>query len=114
MNQNKLETSIFISTKDIVSKESALGYSSKFIHTANTTIAFLDVKAGSSAGIHQDIHEQCAFVLDGQFELTVNGVIQILDIGMCAIIPPNGIHSATALTDCRLIDIFSSVREDFR
>ena len=109
-----MKASIFRSSKDIVSKELALGYSSKFIHTANTTIGFLDVKAGSSVGIHQHIHEQCAFVLDGQFELKVNGVTQILDKGMCAIIAPNGIHSATALTDCRLIDIFSPVREDFR
>jgi quercetin dioxygenase-like cupin family protein len=43
----------------------------------------------------------------------VNGVTQILGPGSVGIIPPNAVHSGRALTDCRILDVFSPVREDY-
>jgi quercetin dioxygenase-like cupin family protein len=53
-------------------------------------------------------------VLEGKFELTVDGIPQVLDPGMFAIIPSNIVHGGTAVTDCKLIDIFSPAREDYK
>jgi quercetin dioxygenase-like cupin family protein len=53
-------------------------------------------------------------VIEGKFELTVNGDPQMLDSGFFAVIPSNAIHGGTAITDCKLVDIFSPVREDYR
>jgi quercetin dioxygenase-like cupin family protein len=109
-----MDTNIFKYFTDIPTKEIAPGFFSKLIHTDTNTINFIDVKAGSSVPLHQHIHQQCAFVIEGKFELTVNGVPQLLEPGLFAVIPPNVIHGGTAITDCKLIDIFSPVREDYR
>lgn len=109
-----MDTSIFQRFSDIKTKEIAPGFFSKLIHTENNTINFIEVKAGCSVPRHQHVHQQCSFVIEGKFELTVNGVPQILDTGLFAVIPSNAWHSGTAVTDCKLIDIFSPVREDYR
>ena len=98
----------------ITSKEIAPGYNSKLIHTAANTFNFIDVTAGSTVPTHSHMHEQCAFVLEGEFELTINGRPQRLTPGVFAIIPPHVPHSGLAITQCRLLDVFSPVREDYK
>jgi quercetin dioxygenase-like cupin family protein len=109
-----MDTSIFHRFSDIKTKEIAPGFFSKLIHTETNTINFIEVKAGCSVPRHQHVHEQCSFVIEGKFELTVNDVPQVLEPGLFAIVPSNVWHSGTAVTDCKLIDIFSPVREDYR
>ncbi|MCO5936275.1 cupin domain-containing protein [Mucilaginibacter sp. RB4R14] len=109
-----MNTTYFRQFTDIDTKEIAPGFFSKLIHTANNTINFIEVKAGNSVPDHQHVHEQMSLVLEGQFQLTVDGEVQVLDNGMFAVIPSNVRHSGLAITDCRLIDVFSPVREDYR
>lgn len=107
-------SSIFHRFSDIETKEIAPGFLSKLIHTDTNTINFIEVKAGSAVPQHQHMNEQCAFAIEGKFELTVNDVPQLLEPGLFAIIPPNVWHGGTAITDCKLIDIFSPAREDYK
>ncbi len=109
-----MDTSIFKKFSGVETKEIAPGYFSKLIHTETNTINFIEVTAGSVVPRHQHMHQQCSFVIEGQFELTVNDDAQMLDSGMFAEIPPNAWHSGRAVTNCKLIDIFSPVREDYR
>jgi quercetin dioxygenase-like cupin family protein len=109
-----MDTNIFKHFSDIETKEIAPGYFSKIIHTDNNTINFIEVAAGKESPHHQHPHHQCAFVIEGQFELTVNGVPQILDANTFAVIPGGVWHSGRAITDCKLIDIFNPCREDFK
>ena len=109
-----MDTTIFHQFSDITTKEIAPGFFSKLIHTETNTINFIDVKAGCSVPMHRHIHQQCAFVLDGKFELTVNGDPQVLEQGMFAVIPSNVEHGGKAITDCKLLDIFSPVKDDYR
>lgn len=109
-----MDQSIFHKFSDIATKEIAPGFFSKLIHTETNTINFIEVKAGCTVPRHRHINEQCAFVIEGEFELTVNEVPQILNPGLFAIVPPNVWHSGIAITDCRLIDIFSPAREDYK
>lgn len=98
----------------IPAKEIAPGFFSKLIHTENNTINFLEVTAGSEIPLHQHPHEQSSFVLEGEFEMTVDGETRILNTNEFALIPGGVLHGGRAITDCRLIDIFSPVREDYR
>ena len=113
-NFTLMDETIFKQFADIDVKEIAPGFFSKLIHTASNTINFIEVKAGCSVPRHRHIHEQCSFAIEGKFEMTVNDVPQILDPGLFAIIPSNAWHSGIAITDCKLIDIFNPVREDYR
>jgi len=109
-----MDTSIFRNFSDIDVKEIAPGFFSKLIHTDTITFNFIDVKAGNSVPYHQHVHEQSSFVIEGIFEFNIDGVVKQLDNGTFVIIPSNVWHSGKAITDCKLIDIFSPVREDYR
>ena len=105
---------VFFSFYDIDVKEIAPGFFSKLIHANGNTVNFIEVKAGCAVPLHQHVHQQMSFVLDGVFELSINGISQQLDKNSYAIIPSNTMHSGIAITDCRLIDIFNPEREDYR
>ena len=109
-----MDSNIFRQFAAIDTKEIAPGFFSKLIHTANNTINFIEVAAGNSVPDHAHIHEQLSFVIQGQFQLTINGEVQVLDASMFAVIPSNVRHSGLAITDCKLIDVFSPVREDYK
>ena len=47
-------------------------------------------------------------------ELTIEGETQVLMAGCVGVIPGGAMHSGRALTDCRIIDAFHPVREDYR
>ena len=54
--------------KNINSKEMVPGFHAKFIHSENMTLAYWDIKAGSSLPEHSHINEQVLNLLEGEFE----------------------------------------------
>ena len=94
-----MDTTIFRHFADISTREIAPGFFSKLIHTETNTINFIEVKAGCSVPGHRHIHQQCAFVIEGNFELTVNDIPQILEPGLFALIPGDVWHSGKAISD---------------
>lgn len=90
------------------------GYDARFIHTAHMTFSYLDVKAGAALPAHSHVHEQVSHVLEGQFQLTLNGEPVVFGPGTVVVIPSNVVHSGLAITDCKILDVFSPVREDYR
>ena len=90
------------------------GFKAKFIHSENTTTAFWEIKAGSELPEHSHIHEQVTMLTKGIAEITINGKLQKLQSGDAVIISSNIPHSAKFISDCKITDVFSPVREDFR
>lgn len=90
------------------------GFHGRFLHTDNVTFADWLIRKGSNAPVHLHPHEQITYVLNGEFEFTLDGETRILKPGVAAVIPANAIHSGKALTDCHLLDVFYPVREDYR
>lgn len=105
----------FLSLTNIeLHKDLVPGFDVRFVHTENMTFAFWDIKAGSLLPEHSHPHEQVANVLEGEFELTIDGEAQCVTPGMVAVIPGNAVHSGRAITDCKVVDVFCPVREDYR
>ena len=95
-------------------KEIVKGYHGRFIHMKNFTFAYWEVEAGAEIPEHYHVHEQLMQVIEGEFELSVNGQTKIYKAGMGVKIPSHVSHGGKALTDCKLTDIFSPVREDYK
>ena len=100
--------------KNIPSKELVPGITGYYAHGANHTFGYVELKAGSNVPMHQHINEQITYMLEGHLDMIIGGVNCSLTTGMYYIIPPNTPHSAIAKTDCKVIDTFSPVREDYK
>jgi quercetin dioxygenase-like cupin family protein len=103
-----------INLKKLKEIELFAGYFARLIHSQNMTIAYLRIIAGSEAPEHSHPHEQICRVLEGDFELVIEGKKYRMDQNTVIIIPSNMKHSAKAITDCKVIDTFYPVRGDYR
>jgi quercetin dioxygenase-like cupin family protein len=90
------------------------GFRGRVVHTQWMTFVYWSVSQGTPLPEHSHPHEQVANMLEGEFELTINGQTTLLKPGMVATIPSGAVHSGRAITDCRILDVFSPVREDYR
>ena len=90
------------------------GFNGKFIHTEKVTVAFWEINEGSELPVHAHPHEQITIVQEGKLALTMNDERRILEPGMVMTVPSNAIHSGVAVTDCKVLDVFCPVREDYR
>ena len=95
-------------------KEVVKGFRGKFIHSENMTHAYWSIDKGADLPEHAHMHEQVVNILEGRFELTVGEEKKIIEPGDIVIIPSNIPHTGKALTDCRILDVFSPVREDMK
>jgi quercetin dioxygenase-like cupin family protein len=103
-----------INTDELPAREIAPGFEARFIHTPHLTLAYVNITAGSILPEHEHPQEQITHVLEGKLELTINGVVSVIEPGIVAVIPGNVRHSGRALTDCRALDVFHPVREDYK
>lgn len=72
---------------DVKGKTIVPGLYGRFVHGENVTLSFVDIEPGAQLPEHSHPHEQ---------------------------IPGNTPHGAHARTACKVLDVFSPVREDYR
>ncbi len=99
---------------DLEEREIVKGFFGKMIHSATMTMAYWTVEKDAMLPQHQHPHEQVLNLLDGEFELQVNGQIHQLKTGSVFVIPGNSAHSGRAITPCRILDVFQPARDDYR
>ncbi|KUO69303.1 MAG: cupin [Clostridia bacterium BRH_c25] len=102
-----------IKLNEMAEREMVPGYHARFVHSENVTIAYWNIVGGNSLPKHAHPHEQVVNLIEGSFELTVDGEALVLEPGSVVVIPSNVMHSGRALTSCRIIDVFYPVRTDY-
>jgi quercetin dioxygenase-like cupin family protein len=102
----------FIDTHILVVIERLPGWYGRYFHSQNMTFAHYDFKRDAS--IHEHFHpqEEVYEVIEGEIEVTIDGVAQIAKPGLVAVVPSNVRHSVKALTDGRAIIIDYPQRRD--
>src|ERR1019366_6033249 len=93
----------FVDTSSLRGIERLPGWFGRYFHSPSMTFAHYDFKRGSS--IHEHFHpqEEDWNVIEGELEVTIDGVANIARTGVAAIVPGNVRHSVKALTDGRAI-----------
>ncbi len=88
------------------------GWHGRYFHSPSMTFAHYDFVRGSS--IHEHFHpqEEVYEVIEGELEITIDGVTQVARAGLVAIVPSNARHSVKALTDGRAIIVDYPVRRE--
>lgn len=101
-------------TTDLPLLEVWPGIRGHIVHTEAATIADFRIAAGTVLPTHAHPHAQTSTVLAGRFRFTVGEETRELGPGEVAVIPGDVPHTGEALTDCRILDVFTPVREDYR
>lgn len=104
----------FKQISEVNEKELFPGFLARLVHTDGLTIAHLRVESGSELPEHKHPHEQVTNIISGELEMTVGGKTYVCGPGTVITIPGEVKHSARALNEVTLIDIFRPVREDYR
>ena len=89
------------------------GWHGRYFHSQNMTFAHYDFACGSSIHEHFYPEEEVYEVIEGELELTIDGVAQIARPGLVAIVPANARHSVKALARGKAIIVDYPARRDF-
>jgi quercetin dioxygenase-like cupin family protein len=103
----------FLDTSSLPVIERLPGWHGRYFHSQNMTFSHYDFQRGSS--IHEHFHpeEEVYEVVEGELEVTIDGVTHVAKAGLVAIVPANARHSVKALTDGKAIIVDYPVRRDF-
>ena len=100
--------------KNIPPKELVAGFTGHYAHGKNMTLGYIEIKAGNNLQQHHHEHEQITYIIEGQLDMVIGGKPCSLTAGMYYVIQSNVSHGAYAVTDCKVIDVFNPVREDYK
>jgi quercetin dioxygenase-like cupin family protein len=103
-----------VKVSDAPARELFPGYRARLVHSDRMTFSYVDVDAGASFAEHDHPHEQVIHLLEGDFEVTVDGESRVMRAGEVAVVPPNARHRGTAITRCRILDAFCPARDDYK
>ena len=104
----------FVDTSSLKVVERLPGWHGRYFHSPSMTFAHYDFVRGSSIHEHFHIQEEVYEVIEGELEVTIDGVAQVARPGLVAIVPANVPHSVKALTDGRAIIVDYPIRPDFK
>lgn len=99
---------------DVKAKELVAGVAGHYVHGDFATFGYVTLKAGSVVPDHSHVNEQITYILEGQLRMTIGDEDCLLEPGAVHVIPSNVVHNATAITDCKLIDVFGPVRHEYK
>jgi len=83
------------------------------LHTDELMMVEFAFEKGGEGWLHSHPHVQASYVVEGVFEVTIDGRTQTVAAGGAYIVPSNLVHGVKALEAGRLIDAFTPHRAEF-
>jgi len=83
------------------------------VHGEKTLMGQFKITKGSVIPTHSHPHEQTGIMISGKLRFNLDGEIWDVEAGDSWCLPGNIEHSAEALEDSVVIEVFSPVREDY-
>jgi quercetin dioxygenase-like cupin family protein len=112
--ENLMELKHFFYNNEILLEDLGKGLKRKVLaYHENLMMVEVYFEKGAVGEIHSHPHEQTTYVLEGEFEFTIDGKKQIVKTGDSMYKEPNVLHGTVCLKKGRLLDIFTPHREDF-
>jgi len=99
---------------EITPREIRPGFFGRMVHGEKSTLAFWEFRKGSVLEQHRHPQEQITHILEGELEMKIGDRIYFFTPGKVCVIPSDMPHSAIAHTDCKVIDVFTPPRDDYR
>ncbi|MDB5441669.1 MAG: hypothetical protein JWP73_45 [Phenylobacterium sp.] len=103
----------FVDTGKIEPFEKLPGWRGRIYHSVGMTFGHWEFDAGAEIHEHDHLQEEVWHVLQGELEITVGGVTQVVRPGIVGVVPPNTPHRVVALTAGVAIAIDNPRRPDF-
>ena len=102
----------FVDTAELEAVERRPGWRGRYFQSPSMTFAHYEFEGGSSIHEHSHAQEEVWEVTEGELEVTIDGVTEIAQPGIAAIVPPNVPHSVRAITDGKAIVVDYPLRFD--
>jgi quercetin dioxygenase-like cupin family protein len=83
------------------------------LYTDELMVVEFTFEKGGVGALHSHPHVQSSYIVEGRFEVTIDGQSETLEAGSCFIVPSNLVHGVKALEAGRLVDTFTPHRADF-
>ena len=107
--------------KDMFYKKSSEGYNTplkgiqlkSLTYGKKTHMCEFIIEAGSAIPEHSHPHEQTGYLVSGKLEFTMEGKTFDAQPGDSWSVPENVPHSANAIEDAVIVEVFSPVREEY-
>jgi quercetin dioxygenase-like cupin family protein len=101
----------FIDTGKLQTLERLPGWHGRFFHSPSMTFANYAFTKGSSIHEHSHEQEEVWQIIEGELEITIDGVVQVAGPGVVGIVLPHARQSVRALTDGRAFVVDYPLRE---
>jgi len=103
----------FVDSTELSTRERLPGWTSRVFQSDNMTFAYYEI-AADAVPLHEHHHsqEEVWNVIEGKLAVTIDGVEKVAGPGCAAVVPPDTLHSARALSACRAIVVDYPLRDD--
>jgi len=103
----------FIDTKTLPVLERLPGWKGRYFNSASMTFGHYEFDAGASIHEHSHPQEEVWHIVDGEVEITIDGVSGRAGPGSVGIVPPDTLHSVKAISSGKAIVVDYPLRETF-
>lgn len=82
-------------------------------YDSDIMLVVVNFESGAIGYKHKHPHHQVSYVVEGKFEVEIDGLKKVLCKGDSFLAPPDVEHGVICLEKGALLDAFSPLREDF-